>query len=491
MTAGPGARQPLTAPTPLGAAGPGAGVPLAAPTPLSGASHPLIATPLSAAVPLRRLVSRTRVLAPGEVADLLDVLGPDGFAWLRAGAGFVTAGVAARLPVEAGPGRFERAAQLVAEALRSITLDGPSPVGDTGPGAGPIAVGALPFDDRTPGSLVVPAVVVVRRPDGSGWVTTTGPGGAPDQAEPERMAHRNGGYSARGPSEGTVHGALNGRPALTPGAEVDVREDPGRAVWTESVRRILTAIDAGDVRKVVLARQLVVEAGAPFDRRGVLDRLRRTHPSCFTYAAGGFVGASPELLIRRRGDDVASCPMAGTVRRGVTPEEDAALTAGLRRSVKEAEEHRLLVEAVVAALAPVCVAPPAAGEPDVVRFPTVSHLATRVSGVLRRPAPSALALAGLLHPTPAVGGLPRAEALATIAALEGFDRGLYAGPVGWVDASGDGEWAVALRGAQLDGRRARLVAGAGIVAGSDPEAEWAETEVKLRPMLAAVGALPA
>jgi menaquinone-specific isochorismate synthase len=270
-----------------------------------------------------------------------------------------------------------------------------------------------------------------------------------------------------------------------------VREDPGRAEWTESVRRILTAIDAGQVRKVVLARRLVVEAGAPFSRRAVLDRLRRSHPSCFTYAAGGFVGASPELLIRRRGDQVASCPMAGTVRRGASPEEDEALTAGLRRSVKEAEEHRLLVEAVVAALAPVCVGAPAAGEPDVVRFPTVSHLATRVSGILHSPAPSALALAGLLHPTPAVGGLPRSEALATISALEGFDRGLYAGPVGWVDAAGDGEWAVALRGAQLQGRLARLVAGAGIVAGSDPEAEWAETEVKLRPMLAAVGALPA
>jgi isochorismate synthase EntC len=183
--------------------------------------------------------------------------------------------------------------------------------------------------------------------------------------------------------------------------------------------------------------------------------------------------------------------MAGTVQRGATPEEDDALTATLRRSVKEAEEHRLLVEAVVSALAPVCVEPPSAGEPDVVRFPTVSHLATRVSGVLRAPAPSALALAGLLHPTPAVGGLPRTGALATIAALEEFSRGLYAGPVGWVDATGDGEWAVALRGAQLDGPRARLSAGAGIVAGSDPDAEWAETEAKLRPMLAAVGALPA
>src|SRR5581483_4457632 len=382
---------------------------------------------------LATLVSRARALAPGEVDDLLDVLGPDGFAWLRGGSGFVTAGVAARIPV-----------------------DGPSPMAGAGPGGGPVAVGALPFDDRRPWSLVAPAVVVVRRPDGTGWVTTT---------------------TAAATAADDV-GGVNGHPAaVEPGFAVALTEAPGRAVWTESVRRILSAIDTGDVRKVVLARQLIVQAGAAFDRRTVLDRLRRSHPSCFTYAVGGFVGASPELLVRRRGEEVASCPMAGSVRRGATPEEDEALTAGLRRSVKEAEEHRLLVDAVVAALAPVCAGRPAAGEPEVVRFPTVSHLATRVSGVLRRPAPSALALAGLLHPTPAVGGLPRAAALATIAALEGFDRGLYAGPVGWVDAAGDGEWAVALRGAQLDGRRARLVAGAGIVAGSDPDAEWAETEV--------------
>jgi menaquinone-specific isochorismate synthase len=349
------------------------------------------------------------------------------------------------------------------------------------PGAGPIAVGALPFDDRTPGSLVVPALVVMRRADGSGWVTTIGPGSGRPEPDPERIGH----CSSHG------HTVLNGHAIAASGADVALHELPGQAVWTESVRRILATIDAGEVRKVVLARELVVEAGGRFDRRVILDRLRRSHPSCFTYAAGDFVGASPELLIRRRGNEVASCPMAGTVRRGDTPEEDEALVAGLRRSVKEAEEHRLLVEEVVSALAPVCAEPPTAGEPDVVRFPTVSHLATRVSGVLRDPAPSALALAGRLHPTPAVGGLPRSEALAAIADLEGFDRGLYAGPVGWVDANGDGEWAVALRGAQLDGPRARLSAGAGIVAGSDPDAEWAETEAKLRPMLAAVGALPA
>ena len=439
-------------------------------------------------VALHHLVSRTRLLAPGEVDDLLDVIGHDGFAWIRAGAGFVTAGVAARLPVTTGPGRFAEAASAVTEALQSITVDGPSPAGEgSAPGAGPIAVGALPFDDRSPGSLVVPSLIVMRRADGSGWVTVIGPGQeVPPGLNPERNPYRYGGQTARGPEDGPH--PLNGH-SKAAAAVVGQREVPGRVAWTESVRRILAAIDAGEVRKVVLARQLVVEASGRFERRVILDRLRRSHPSCFTYAAGDFVGASPELLIRRNGNEVASCPMAGTVRRGDTPEEDEALVAGLRRSVKEAEEHRLLVEAVVSALAPVCAEPPTAGEPDVVRFPTVSHLATRVSGVLREPAPSALALAGRLHPTPAVGGLPRSEALAAIADLEGFDRGLYAGPVGWVDANGDGEWAVALRGAQLDGSRARLVAGAGIVAGSDPDAEWAETEAKLRPMLAAVGAL--
>ena len=449
---------------------------------------------------LHPLVSRTRVLAPGEVDDLLDVIGHDGFAWIRSGAGFVTAGVAARLPVNSGPGRFADAAAMVAEALRSITVDGPSPAGENCvPGAGPIAVGALPFDDRSPGSLVVPALIVARRVDGSGWVTVVGPGSEGDRLGPQsapaapadvEFAARPLASAAGGSDQPEAGPHRNGHPRGAEGV-VDRREVPDRAWWTASVRRILADIDSGEVRKVVLARELVVEAGGRFDRRVILDRLRRSHPSCFTYAAGDFVGASPELLIRRRGNEVSSCPMAGTVRRGDTPEEDETLVAGLRRSVKEAEEHRLLVEAVVSALAPVCAGPPVAGEPDVVRFPTVSHLATRVSGVLRDPAPSALALAGRLHPTPAVGGLPRSEALAAIADLEGFDRGLYAGPVGWVDANGDGEWAVALRGAQLDGPRARLVAGAGIVAGSDPDAEWAETEAKLRPMLAAVGALPA
>jgi menaquinone-specific isochorismate synthase len=140
-----------------------------------------------------RLRSRTRVLADGEVADLLDVLDPDGFAWIRNGAGFVTAGVAARIAVGTGPDRFAQAADLVAEALQSIEVDGPAPSGEAGPGAGPLAVGALPFDDRTPGSLIVPALVVLRRADGTGWITTIGLADSPGSSDPERITHRYGG----------------------------------------------------------------------------------------------------------------------------------------------------------------------------------------------------------------------------------------------------------------------------------------------------------
>jgi menaquinone-specific isochorismate synthase len=276
---------------------------------------------------------------------------------------------------------------------------------------------------------------------------------------------------------------------------------------------------------------VVVAADAPFDPRTVLDRLRRSHPSSFGYAVDGFVGASPELLVRRRGARVLSRPMAGTAARGSTPADDERLVAALLSSPKEAEEHALVVGAVRAALEPVCREVVAGARPEAVRLATVTHLATTVAGHLRPGpagpgggaaeeavsgpagpgggaaeeavagpagpggggaggaggAPSALAIAGLLHPTPAVAGLPQAHALAAIEELESFDRGLYAGPVGWVDARGDGDWAVALRCAYLEGRRARLAAGAGIVADSDPEAEWAETQAKLEPMLAALG----
>jgi isochorismate synthase len=255
----------------------------------------------------------------------------------------------------------------------------------------------------------------------------------------------------------------------------------GLTGWRAAVLAALEAIGSGRLDKVVLAREAAVEADGPFPRAELLRRLRRRPGgSTYLYASGGFVGASPELLVRRQGRVAISRPMAGTVPQGDGAGAGADALARLTGSPKEAVEHRLVVDAVAEGLAKVADRVEV-GRPEVVRLSTVAHLATEITAALTGPLPSALELAGLLHPTPAVGGSPRDAALAAIADLEPFDRGCYAGPVGWVDRAG--EWAVAIRCASLDGRRARLIAGAGIVPGSDPDAEWDETEHKLRAML--------
>jgi menaquinone-specific isochorismate synthase len=391
-------------------------------------------------------------------------LGPGGFAWLREGAGFVTAGVAARIPVGTGPDRLGAAATEVARVLGAIEVDDPLDL----PGTGPLAVGALPFLDRQEGELVVPALVVGRSVDGRAWTT-----------EVLFADHRNGGQSTSAPPAGGGRG-----PGLEPTSFV-VEADGGRMAWTSAVRGGLERIAAGRLQKVVLARRVAVWGDQPFPIPTVLDRLRRAHPSCFTFAVGGFVGASPELLVRRKGSRFWSMPMAGSVERGGSSADDKRRTTALQSSAKERDEHRLVVEDMVERLRPVSANLSVSG-PRVVGLSSVAHLATTIAGRLHPPPLSALDVVGLLHPTPAVGGQPREAALAAIAELEGFDRGLYAGPVGWTDRRGDGEWAVALRCAFLDGRRAVLSAGAGIVAGSDPEAEWAETQAKLEPMLRAL-----
>ncbi len=400
----------------------------------------------------------SRTISLDEAPDLVAALGPDGFAWLHDGAGLATSGVAARIRVRRGAGRLADAADEVAGLLGGIADDDPLRI----PGSGPIAVGALGFADDAEAELVVPAVVVGCTRQGQAWMTTTGP----------------------------VAGLASERPGVVAEAGEPTRfvvDGHGHRVhWTDAVDESLARIGSGALAKVVLARQITVEADRDFDLATIVDRLRAAHPSCFTFAAGGLVGASPELLVRRRDTLVVSRPMAGTVGRGDTMADDNRRMAKMRSSSKEGREHKVVVDAVRKALQSVCEEVSASAQPEVARLATVAHLATTVAGRLRPPPPTAVALAGLLHPTPAVAGKPRAAALAAIGELEEFDRGGYAGPVGWVDSRGDGDFAVALRCAQLDGRRARLFAGAGIVAGSSAGSEWAETQAKLEPMMRAL-----
>ncbi len=381
------------------------------------------------------LLSRT--WAADATVDPLSALGPGGFAWFADGFGLATSGVAARV-----------SAADAADVLADIDSDDPLGI----PGSGPLAVGALGFDGT--GALVVPARIAGRTADGLSWVTEVGPADAAGE-----------GWTATGLA----------RPA-----------PPDRRAWSAAVEEALHRIADGRLSKVVLAREVTVDLDRPLRPATVVDRLRHEQPSCFTYAAGDYVGASPELLARRRGARVVSRPMAGTVSQGGSPREDRRLVAAMAASTKEQAEHRLVVDDVRRKLARVCADLRSAEHPEVVRFSTVAHLATTVQGRVDDPRLSALDVAALLHPTPAVAGVPVAAALAAIAELEGFDRGLYAGPVGWVDTRGDGDWAVALRSATIDGTRARLVAGAGIVAGSDPDAEWEETEAKLAAMRSAL-----
>lgn len=383
------------------------------------------------------LVARTRAVdRPG---DLLESFSPDGFAWLSDGSGFVTSGIAAR--VRAGD---------VDRVLAGMEVE--DPVARAGTGA--IAVSALPFHDASAGELVIPASVAGVDADGSAWRTeirSTSPFASSATPPPTRFS---------------VEGRVS------------------RAEWTSQVHAILDAVYAGDLAKAVLAREVIVHADAPFDTRLVIGRLRATQGGCVVFAADGLVGATPELLVRRQGASVTSRPMAGTIPRGATDAGDSAAEAALAASVKDGLEHRLVVDAVVDGLRAGGVDVTTVRGPDVARLATVSHLATTIAGTVEaRSARSALELALRLHPTPAVGGAPQDFALAMLEDLETFDRGRYAGPVGWVDAHGDGEWAVALRCAELEGSTARLVAGAGVVAGSDPDAEWAETQAKLEPML--------
>ena len=264
--------------------------------------------------------------------------------------------------------------------------------------------------------------------------------------------------------------------------------DNGR--WADAVGTVTTAVDAGIVDKAVIAREVLLRAEGAFDSELAIARLSAGFPACtvFAFHRDGtcFLGATPERLVRVQGPSVYATCLAGTAPRGNDGAADAAAAAGLLRDPKERREHEFVVRMIADALAPVCREIAMPSEPSIMRMPNLLHLHTPISGTLTGRA-SVLELVARMHPTPAVGGTPPGAALALIARAETFDRGWYAGPVGWIDADGDGEFAVALRSALVRGAEARLFAGCGIVAGSDTQREYKESALKLRPMLWALG----
>ncbi len=401
--------------------------------------------------------------------DPLAHAGDDGLMFTHPHGSLTGAGVTTRisLPPDAKPAE---AAALVAATLAAFEVD--DEVGR--PGCGPVAFAALPFAPGAPRELIVPEVVVGRAADGTRWITRV-----------------------RATTEGAERPGLGGA-APAPGAADRPHQDlPGSfsvtstidpQAWCAKVASARDRIQAGELRKVVLAREVEVTTPGRISRRAVLERLRDAYPGCMLFAVDGFVGASPELLVARAGDHVQSHPLAGTTKRSADPDEDRRLSDALRASAKDREEHRITIDMVHETLLPFCSYLDEEAEPSVVPMANVQHLGTMVEGQLSSPPPSALELALTLHPTPAIGGWPVAEALGLIAELEGIDRGRYAGPVGWVDAHGNGEWAVGIRSAELsaDGHRARVFAGVGVVADSDPELELAETRAKFQAMLSAI-----
>jgi isochorismate synthase len=398
----------------------------------------------------------------GKAFDLLVAYQPGmGFFFDRRGLG--VAGASELLTFAAAgpanlPGPMER--------LRSGTHRGP-PIA-------PIAAGGIGFSGNRKGDpsleLVVARRAVRRGTDGTWRVTAGFAGEAGESHRPFEPV-----------AAGSPHEAFG---------SIQLREVPTRADYGNAVRDAVDRIRAGELRKVVLARTIEVDAGRRLDARRLAHRLRAVDPDAYTFAVptprGILAGASPELLVSRFGRRVSSNPLAGSAPRSGDPDEDRANARALLASGKNREEHAIVVEAVAEVFSRYCDELRWDPEPVLRETPNVWHLSTAFVGVLRDPPPPALDLVAALHPTPAVAGTPTEAALAAIAELEPFDRGSYAGPVGWIDADGDGEFAIALRCAELRGDRAVLYAGAGIVADSDPAAEIDETDRKFRAFLDAL-----
>ncbi len=419
------------------------------------------------AVPVPPATVRT-VALPDQLADrpLLSLLprGTASMSWVTTGTdgedtGMVGWGEAARAEFT-GAERFSRAQRWWAKWLADADTEDEVRL----PGTGPVAFASFAFDPQPGTSVAVVPRVVVGRRDGVTWLTVVA-------ASPRDARHA---------VEETL--AALSHPAAVPDAPVGIAYSEGSMSipdWQAAVTEAVHRIDDGQLDKVVLARDVVVTADAPIDTRYLLTHLAARYPSCWTFSVDGLLGATPEMLVRRIGDTVTSRVLAGTMRRSSDAGNDASLAEALLGSAKDHAEHAYAVQSVALALAAHCTDLDVPATPRLLRLANVQHLATDVSGVLADGAP-ALALAASLHPTAAVCGTPTERASAVIRELEGMDRGRYAGPVGWIDSRGDGEFGIALRCAWVESEDTlRLYAGCGLVAGSVADAELAESQAKL------------
>jgi len=376
-------------------------------------------------------------------------------------------GVGARIEFPRGPSHQDAASSATTLLKTMFRDDGADAQ------IAPLAIGALCFDPHQKASLLVPQLTIVSDPLRGDHAITVGRAG--ESTGHERLLEES--HFSKDESDDEKGRAPDRFDITSRRTEDDYRRRVGAAV---------KAIRAGKLDKVVLARELSITANRAFRQADLLSRLRSLHPMCAVFAIDGFIGATPELLVSRQGRKIASRPLAGTVPRRRNAADDAALVAQMLASSKENSEHRFVVDDVVRTFESYATDIQAPVVPEIFQLTNVTHLATPLNATLDgESVPGAFELAVELHPTSAVAGTPRDVALQYLARHEAIDRDRYAGPVGWVDANGDGEWWIGIRSAIVNTASARLIAGAGIVADSDPDAELEETTAKFEALLAA------
>ena len=393
----------------------------------------------------------------GEHLPLLDLLpGGEQFTWVRGGEGLVGWGVHASTTVS-GRNRFEDARKWWHQQLETFSISNSV----HGSGTGPVLFTSFSFDRNQESVLVIPKVIVGQKGSNS-WITWIGNDQQPQL--PEIAA-------SLAPSTFTF-------------SDGTLTSDE----WKKRVTEVINRVNSNGVDKVVLARDIVANSDSDIDARPILKKLSSEYPSTWVFSVDGLVGATPELLLRLSRGMVTSRVLAGTIPKTGDDEKDLALAASLARSSKDLEEHEYAVRSVADALDPFCSSTNVPESPFVLHLANVMHLATDVTGALieSKQHVDAFSLLKNLHPSAAVCGTPRNLAFDVIDEIEGMDRGRYAGPVGWIDASGDGELGIALRCGQITDRKIRIFAGCGIVAASNPEKEVEESNAKMIPMRSAL-----